>query len=148
MLFLLTYLLFIFVLGNSYRDILHCNKKPFYLKGQEEDSSIMDAYIVHVVCGPLPLLVKYLISFYYFIIFSNCYKNKFWEYVLQLNHIFRTRDIVTKNDSKMAKHQETVKEEILTGDSFLDHGFTRPKVVSISFFNMFNAQIGIAIRIF
>ncbi|KAK2977396.1 hypothetical protein RJ640_007682, partial [Escallonia rubra] len=34
-------------LGNSYRDILHHNKKPFYLKGREEDSSIMDAYIVH-----------------------------------------------------------------------------------------------------
>ena len=46
-----------------------------------------------------------------------------------LNHIFRTRDLVTKNDSKVAKHQETVKEEILTGDSSLDHGFTRPKVL-------------------
>ena len=41
---------------------------------------------------------------------------------------------MTKNDSKVAKHQETVKEEILTGDSFLDHGFTRPKVVSVAFF--------------
>ena len=83
-----------FSLCNSYRDILYCNKKPFYLKGQEEDSCIMDAYIMHA-----------------------------------LNHIFRTGDLVTKNDSKVAKHQETVKEEILTGDSFLDHGFTRPKVL-------------------
>jgi U3 small nucleolar RNA-associated protein 25 len=46
-----------FSLCNSYRDILHCNKKPFYLKGLEEDSSIMDAYIVHSVCAfPFPFL--------------------------------------------------------------------------------------------
>ena len=43
---------------------------------------------------------------------------------------------MTKNDAKVAKHQETVKEEILTGGSFLDHGFTRPKVVSIAFLSM------------
>lgn len=36
------------VLGSSYRDILHCNKRPFYLKGLE-DTSIMDAYIMHSV---------------------------------------------------------------------------------------------------
>ena len=41
---------------------------------------------------------------------------------------------MTKNDAKVAKHQETVREEILTGESFLDHGFTRPKVVFIAFF--------------
>lgn len=83
-----------FSLCNSYRDILHYNKKPFYLKGQEEDSSIMDAYVAH-----------------------------------SLNHIFRTRDIVTKNDSKVSKLQESAKENTLNNDSFLDHGFTRPKVL-------------------
>ncbi|XP_059634637.1 protein NUCLEOLAR FACTOR 1 isoform X2 [Cornus florida] len=83
-----------FSLCNSYWDILHPNKKPFYLKGAEEDSSIMDAYIMH-----------------------------------SLNHIFRTRDLVTKNDSKVAKHQESTKEDILNDDGFLDHGFTRPKVL-------------------
>ncbi|XP_057508744.1 protein NUCLEOLAR FACTOR 1 isoform X2 [Actinidia eriantha] len=80
-------------LFNSYQDILHHNKKPFYLKGMEEDSSIMDAYLMH-----------------------------------SLNHIFRTRDLVTKNDAKVAKHQKSA-EEILNGDNFLDHGFTRPKVL-------------------
>lgn len=40
---------FVIVPGNTYRDILHCNKHPFYLKGNEEDSSIMDAYIMHAV---------------------------------------------------------------------------------------------------
>ncbi|KAH7570588.1 hypothetical protein JRO89_XS05G0140600 [Xanthoceras sorbifolium] len=79
---------------NSYRDILHCNKKPFYLKGQEEDSSIMDAYLMH-----------------------------------SLNHILRTRDLVTKNDAKVAKNKENSKEEILIGGGFLDQGFTRPKVL-------------------
>ncbi|KAF4381250.1 hypothetical protein G4B88_009578 [Cannabis sativa] len=77
-----------------YRDILHCNKKPFYLKGLEDDSSIMDGYIMHT-----------------------------------LNHVFKTRDIVTKNDSKAAKHQEKSKDNLLNDDSFLDQGFTRPKVL-------------------
>ncbi|KAI6697393.1 hypothetical protein NL676_017512 [Syzygium grande] len=83
-----------FSLCNSYRDILNCSKRPFYHKGHGEDSSTMDAYIMHF-----------------------------------LNHIFRTRDIVTRNDRKMAKHQEAVKDEILSGGEFLDHGFTRPKVL-------------------
>ncbi|XP_058068370.1 protein NUCLEOLAR FACTOR 1 isoform X2 [Magnolia sinica] len=83
-----------FSLCNTYRDIMHCNKKPFYLKGLEDDSSIMDAYIMHV-----------------------------------LNHVFRTRDLVTKNDAKVAKHGDSIKEEIINADKFLDHGFTRPKVL-------------------
>ncbi|XP_022135100.1 U3 small nucleolar RNA-associated protein 25 [Momordica charantia] len=83
---------FFFSLCNSYRDILYCNKKPFYLKGQEEDSSIMDSYIMH-----------------------------------SLNHVFKTRDLITKNDSKVAKHQD--RADILSGEKFLDHGFTRPKVL-------------------
>ncbi|XAR60244.1 hypothetical protein NMG60_11033522 [Bertholletia excelsa] len=85
---------FFFSLCNSYRDILHHNKKPFYLKGLEEDSSVMDAYLMH-----------------------------------SLNHIFRTRDLVTKNDGKVSRNQENAKEEIFNGDGFLDHGFTRPKVL-------------------
>ncbi|XP_068637580.1 protein NUCLEOLAR FACTOR 1-like [Aristolochia californica] len=83
-----------FSLCNSYRDIMHCNKKPFYLKGLEEDTSIMDAYIMHM-----------------------------------LNHFFHTRDVVKKNDAKLAKHPENGKDELLSGDGFLDQGFTRPKVL-------------------
>jgi len=78
-----------FSLFNSYRDILHHSKKPFYLKGGEEDSNVMDAYLMH-----------------------------------SLNHIFKTRDLVTKNDAKVAKHQGGE-----DGDGSLDHGFTRPKVL-------------------
>lgn len=51
------------------------------------------------------------------------------EYIMQLNHVFRTRDIVSKNDSKLAKHPEIADSEIFDGDSFRDQGFTRPKVV-------------------
>ena len=47
---------------------------------------------------------------------------------MQLNHVFRTRDLVLKNDAKVAKLQENAKNEILTDDSLRDHGFTRPKV--------------------
>ncbi|KAK6923621.1 U3 small nucleolar RNA-associated protein 25 [Dillenia turbinata] len=83
-----------FYLCSSYRDILHSNKKPFYLKGGEEDLSIMDAYTMHA-----------------------------------MNHIFKTRDLVMKNDAKMANHQETAKEQALAGESFLDQGFTRPKIL-------------------
>ncbi|XP_017236482.1 protein NUCLEOLAR FACTOR 1 isoform X1 [Daucus carota subsp. sativus] len=83
-----------FSLCNSYRDILHHNKKPFYLKGVEEDSSITDAYIMH-----------------------------------SLNHIFKSGDLVAKNDAKVAKLQETTKNEILSSEEFLDRGFTRPKIL-------------------
>ncbi|KAM2613822.1 hypothetical protein TB2_028518 [Malus domestica] len=83
-----------FSLFNSYRDILHCNKKPFYHRGSTEDSNVMDAYIM------------------------QC-----------LNHVFKTRDLVTKNDAKVSKLRETANNEIPTDDSFLDHGFTRPKVL-------------------
>ncbi|XP_018634024.1 protein NUCLEOLAR FACTOR 1 isoform X1 [Nicotiana tomentosiformis] len=83
-----------FSLCNSYRDILHHNKKPFYLKGLEEDSNTMDAYVMH-----------------------------------SLNHIFRTRDLVKKNEAKLAKLQESVKADILNNEAFLDRGFTRPKVL-------------------
>ncbi|XP_010539417.1 PREDICTED: U3 small nucleolar RNA-associated protein 25 [Tarenaya hassleriana] len=83
-----------FSLYNSYRDIFHSNKKPFYNRGLEEDSCSMDAYLMH-----------------------------------SLNHIFRTRDLVKKNEAKIAKHQETSAEEVLCDDAFLDQGFTRPKVL-------------------
>ncbi|MFS7918496.1 putative digestive organ expansion factor, predicted [Helianthus anomalus] len=85
-----------FSLCNSYRDILHHNKKPFYLKGREEDSNIMDAYLLH-----------------------------------SLNHIFTTRDLVTKNDKTMAKQKESKGEEVLNSEKFVDQGFTRPKVLII-----------------
>ncbi|XP_020593314.1 U3 small nucleolar RNA-associated protein 25 isoform X2 [Phalaenopsis equestris] len=40
---------FFFSLCSTYRDILHCDKRPFYLKSKEDDSSIMDAYIMHAL---------------------------------------------------------------------------------------------------
>ncbi|CAH1449466.1 unnamed protein product [Lactuca virosa] len=83
-----------FSLCNTYRDILHHNKKPFYLKGREEDLSIMDAYLLH-----------------------------------SLNHVFKTRDLVTKNDKKLSNNKESKHEEVLDTENFLDHGFTRPKVL-------------------
>ncbi|PIA26842.1 hypothetical protein AQUCO_08700019v1 [Aquilegia coerulea] len=46
-----------------------------------------------------------------------------------LNHEFKTRDLVTKNEAKLAKLRENNKEESLNGEEFLDHGFTRPKVL-------------------
>ena len=52
---------------------------------------------------------------------------------MQLNHVLKTRDLVTKNDTKLAKHPESADNKILNGDSFLDHGFTRPKVVLVVF---------------
>ncbi|KAL3513649.1 hypothetical protein ACH5RR_026366 [Cinchona calisaya] len=83
---------FFFSICNSYRDVLHHNKKPFYLKGAEEDSSVLDAYVMHT-----------------------------------LNHIFRTRDLLKKNYAKLANAQG--EGDVLNGEGFLDHGFTRPKVL-------------------
>lgn len=85
---------FFFTLCNNYRDILHCNKKPFYLRGLEEDSNIRDAYIMH-----------------------------------SLNHVFKTRDLVIKNDAKVAKHQKNAQDDMPYDDVLRDQGFTRPKVL-------------------
>ncbi|KAL6013283.1 hypothetical protein ACLOJK_003775 [Asimina triloba] len=52
-------------------------------------------------------------------------------FISKLNHVYRTRDIVTKNDVKVAKRGDNIKEEIINDDRFLDHGFTRPKVVLV-----------------
>ncbi|KAH9709931.1 U3 small nucleolar RNA-associated protein [Citrus sinensis] len=60
---------------------------------------------------------------------SNCKWVGTGECFLKLNHIFRTRDLVTKNDTKVAKNKVSAKEGILIGDAFLDRGFTRPKVL-------------------
>lgn len=119
-------LCFLFLV-DSYRDILHCNKKPFYLKGLEEDSSIMDAYIMHSVSTCFCLLFLQLL--FHVLIVNYCsFIIVILERVVQLNHIFRTRDLVTKNDAKVSKNKENSKEEILIGGGFLDQGFTRPKV--------------------
>ncbi|GFQ03003.1 U3 small nucleolar RNA-associated protein 25 [Phtheirospermum japonicum] len=82
------------VTGNSYYDIMHYNKKPFYLKGLEEDSNIMDAYLMH-----------------------------------SLNHIFKSRDLMVKNERKLSKNPERLEGKTVDGDSCLDRGFTRPKVL-------------------
>ncbi|KAG8085041.1 hypothetical protein GUJ93_ZPchr0010g11226 [Zizania palustris] len=83
-----------FSLCSSYCDIMHCNKKPFYLKGgRAMDSSTMDSYLMHA-----------------------------------LNHIHRTRDIVVKNDAKLRSDPS---KDILDDNSFLDQGFTRPKVLFV-----------------
>ncbi|XP_031483331.1 protein NUCLEOLAR FACTOR 1 [Nymphaea colorata] len=82
-----------FLLCSGYRDILHPDKKPFYLKGKE-DSDIMDAYLMH-----------------------------------SLNHTFRTRDLVTKDNAKLAKLSENNGDTAAISAGLLDHGFTRPKVL-------------------
>ncbi|KAG8085038.1 hypothetical protein GUJ93_ZPchr0010g10819 [Zizania palustris] len=83
-----------FSLCSSYCDIMHCNKKPFYLKGgRAMDSSTMDSYLMHA-----------------------------------LNHIHRTRDVVVKNDAKLRSDPS---KDILDDNSFLDQGFTRPKVLFV-----------------
>ncbi|KAH6798937.1 U3 small nucleolar RNA-associated protein [Perilla frutescens var. frutescens] len=83
-----------FSICSSYFDIMHHNKKPFYLKGLEEDSNIMDAYLMH-----------------------------------SLNHIFKSRDLIVKNEKKLAKNQESVDCESVDDDAYRDRGFTRPKVL-------------------
>ncbi|KAL6542863.1 hypothetical protein OROHE_010383 [Orobanche hederae] len=83
-----------FCVCNSYHDIMHHDKKPFYLKGLEEDSNIMDAYLMHA-----------------------------------LNHIFKSRDLIVKNERELAKNQESLEGKTVDEDYYLDRGFTRPKVL-------------------
>ena len=47
---------------------------------------------------------------------------------MQLNHVFKTRDLVIKNDVKAAKFRENDKNAMLNDDSLRDQGYTRPKV--------------------
>ncbi|KAL8509561.1 hypothetical protein ACS0TY_016687 [Phlomoides rotata] len=79
---------------SSYYDIMHHFKKPFYLKGSEEDSNIMDAYLIH-----------------------------------SLNHIISSRDLMVKNERKLAKNQDSVDAESVDDDAYRDRGYTRPKVL-------------------
>lgn len=57
---------------------------------------------------------------------------------MQLNHIFRTRDLVKKNEAKLAKLQDNVKVDILSNEAFLDRGFTRPKV--FTYFHSYSSE--------
>lgn len=137
------YLFLVSSLGNSYRDILHCNKMPFYLRGAEEDSSIMDGYIMHSVSGfPFSFSLKDIVvsesqgrKIILVFMLGSFLSNDLKRVFMQLNHVFKTRDIVTKNDAKVAKHRENAKDELPNDDSFLDQGFTRPKVVLIALLN-------------
>jgi len=92
-----------FSLCNSYRDIMHCNKKPFYLKRNGVDSSTMDAYIMHA-----------------------------------LNHVHRTRDVVIRNDAKL---RNDANRDISDDNTYLDQGFTRPKVLFLLPFKNFARRI-------
>lgn len=53
---------------------------------------------------------------------------------MQLNHIFRSRDLMSKNDSKMANSQASLTDDVVNGNSLLDRGFTRPKVPTSEFY--------------
>jgi hypothetical protein len=43
----------------------------------------------------------------------------------QLNHVHRTRDVVIRNDAKL---RNDANRDVLDDNSYLDQGFTRPKV--------------------
>ena len=76
----------------------------------------------------LPFSALWFLLRFHVRLLSNLFLWVVKQYIMQLNHIFRTRDLVRKNDAKISKHQGRTKEDILPGDGFLDQGFTRPKV--------------------
>lgn len=59
--------------------------------------------------------------------------NKWVDYLAQLNHIFGSRDLMVKNERKLAKNQESLEGKSVDDDAYLDRGFTRPKVYSSAF---------------
>lgn len=145
-----TVILWFTFIGSSYYDIMHFNKKPFYLKGGlEEDSKIMDAYLMHSVYTwfVLFLIHMYTIStsnvvylvlhggvglLILLLLFSaviSC-MIKWSDHFVQLNHIFKSRDLIVKNERKLAKSQESVESKTFNDDAYRDRGFTRPKVHS------------------
>jgi hypothetical protein len=48
--------------------------------------------------------------------------------LLQLNHVHRTRDVVIRNDAKLRSDAD---RDISDDKTYLDQGFTRPKVYHI-----------------
>lgn len=52
---------------------------------------------------------------------------------VQLNHVMKTRDLVTKNNEKLQRQQTALAENGKKGVDFIDpprdQGFTRPKVM-------------------
>jgi len=48
--------------------------------------------------------------------------------LLQLNHVHRTRDVVIRNDAKLRNDTD---RDISDDKTYLDQGFTRPKVYRI-----------------
>ncbi|KAJ7515805.1 hypothetical protein O6H91_22G028600 [Diphasiastrum complanatum] len=85
-----------FAMCNSYQDIIH-SRRPILdgtIKGEEEDRSIMDAYLLHL-----------------------------------LNHVLKTRDLVTKNNEKLQHHINTGLASKEDMELPRDQGFTRPKVL-------------------
>lgn len=55
---------------------------------------------------------------------------KWSDHFVQLNHIFKSRDLIVKNERKLAKNQESVESKTFDDDAYRDRGFTRPKVHS------------------
>jgi len=53
---------------------------------------------------------------------------------VQLNHVLKTRDLVTKNNEKLQRQQTASNENGKKGADFIDpprdQGFTRPKVMN------------------
>lgn len=49
--------------------------------------------------------------------------------LLQLNHVHRTRDVVIRNDAKLRNDTD---RDITDDKTYLDQGFTRPKVYHIN----------------
>uniref|UniRef100_A0A7N0UUN4 non-specific serine/threonine protein kinase n=1 Tax=Kalanchoe fedtschenkoi TaxID=63787 RepID=A0A7N0UUN4_KALFE len=58
-----------------------------------------------------------------------------------LNHVLKTRDVINKNDAKLAKHQGSATEDILSSERYLDHSFTRPKV-NVEHMDRFSNEFG------
>ncbi|KAH9304113.1 hypothetical protein KI387_008517, partial [Taxus chinensis] len=83
-----------FSLCNSYQDILHSNKNAFMEGGQDDDSSVTDAYLLHL-----------------------------------LDHVHRTRDLVTKNNARLSQQSVNDNKIINAAEPPRDQGFTRPKVL-------------------
>lgn len=48
--------------------------------------------------------------------------------IMQLNHVFKSKDLMVKNERKLAKNQESVECKSVDDDAYRDRGFTRPKV--------------------
>lgn len=113
--------------SNLFEDYTTIKKRVYeaYLKGYGNKLSLLDASLLHNILSYKD------VNFPYRTFKNTSYRKLYITHVV--NHIYKTRDRVLKNNDKLHSYNEDLKNGSLKPDTqepeFRDQGFTRPKVL-------------------